>query len=152
MVLSLGNLGLLGAFVGGVLFVSTFTVSLGTVILVMLAETMPIFLIAIIGGIGALVGDMIIFYFIRSNSLVEEIKHTYEFLGGGRLTNLLKSPYFSWSLPVIGAIIIATPLPDELGVSLLGLSRLKTYEFIALSYILNSIGILVVVSSVSAII
>ena len=50
-------------------------------------------------------------------------------------------------LPVIGAIIIASPLPDELGVSLMGMSQMKASRFILLSYILNSIGIFLVVSA-----
>jgi len=38
-------------------------------------------------------------------------------------------------------------LPDELGVGLMGISKLKTYQFIILSYVLNSIGIILVISA-----
>jgi len=38
--------------------------------------------------------------------------------------------YLSWSLPVIGAVIIASPFPDELGISLMGFSKMKTPYYI----------------------
>ena len=50
-------------------------------------------------------------------------------------------------LPIIGAIIIASPFPDEIGVSLMGLSKLSTPKFIFISYILNSIGLFLIVSA-----
>ena len=62
------------------------------------------------------------------------------------IKKLFHSKYFNWMLPIIGAIIIASPFPDELGVSLIGLSKLSTGKFILLSYVLNSIGIFLVVS------
>jgi len=52
-----------------------------------------------------------------------------------------------WTLPVIGAIIIASPFPDEIGVSLVGISKIKTYQFLLVSFILNAIGIFLVVSA-----
>jgi hypothetical protein len=50
-------------------------------------------------------------------------------------------------LPVIGAIIIASPLPDEVGISLMGLSKISTPKFIFISYILNSIGLFLIISA-----
>jgi uncharacterized membrane protein YdjX (TVP38/TMEM64 family) len=48
---------------------------------------------------------------------------------------------------VLGAIIIASPLPDEMGVGLMGISKLKTSQFILLSFVLNAIGIFIVVTA-----
>ena len=48
---------------------------------------------------------------------------------------------------MIGAIIIASPFPDEIGVSLMGISKMKTYQFILISFLLNAIGIFLVVSA-----
>lgn len=42
------------------------------------------------------------------------------------------SHYFAWLTPVIGAIIIASPLPDDLGVGLLSASKIKKWQFILL--------------------
>jgi len=144
--LSLGELGYLGAFIAGILFVSTFTVATGAVILLVLAETLSPLEIGLIAGLGAVVGDFAIFRFIK-DSLTEEILPIYRLLGGGHITKVLHTKYFSWTLPVIGAVIIASPLPDEVGVSLMGISKMKTYQFVLLSFILNAIGISLVVSA-----
>jgi hypothetical protein len=47
---------------------------------------------------------------------------------------------------VFGAVIIASPLPDEAGVSLLSLSKLKNWQFILLSFVLNATGIFIIVT------
>ncbi|QQG40629.1 MAG: hypothetical protein HYV37_03615 [Candidatus Levyibacteriota bacterium] len=145
--LNLGNFGYIGAFLGGVLFVSTFTVATGAVILLVLAETLSPVEIGIIAGLGAVVGDFTIFRFIKDN-LASELKSIYDHLDGDHhLTKLLHSKYFGWTLPVIGALIIASPLPDEIGVSLMGIAKMKTYQFLLLSFVLNVVGIFLVVST-----
>jgi hypothetical protein len=143
----LGNLEYIGAFVAGILFVSTFTVSIGSVILIILSESLHPIEIAIIAGLGAVVGDLTIFHFIRSKGFIDEIKHFFAYFGGDKISHLLHTKYFSWTLPVLGAIIIASPLPDELGVSLMGISKLSIYQFIFLSFLLNSIGIFIIISA-----
>lgn len=142
----LGNLGYFGAFIGGILFVSTFTVSIGVVILLILTQTLNALEIGLIAGFGAVVSDYAIFHFIRNKGLISEINHLFEYFGGDKISHLLHTKYFSWTLPVIGAIIIASPLPDELGVSLMGISKMKVINFLLLSFILNSIGIFLAVS------
>ena len=143
--LHLGSLGYVGTFLTGILFVSTFTVATGIVILLSLSQTISPLTISIVAGFGAVVGDVIIFRFVKDN-LLEEIMPLYKRLGGNHLSHVLHSRYFSWTLPVLGALIIASPLPDELGVSLMGISKMKTYHFLILSFLLNSLGIFFVVS------
>lgn len=145
--LSLGGLGYLGAFVAGILFVSTFTVATGAVILLVLAERLSPIEIGIIAGLGAVLGDFVIFRFIQDN-LAEEVKEIYENIDGNHhLQRVFHTKYFSWTLPVIGAIIIASPFPDEIGVSLLGISKMKTYQFLLISFLLNAIGIFLVITA-----
>lgn len=144
LLLSIGEFGYIGAFLAGFLFVSSFTVATGAVILLVLAERLLPIEIGIIAGIGAVVGDVVIFRFVKDN-LIAEITPLYNRFGGKHLTAVMHSKYFGWSLPLIGAIIIASPLPDELGVSLMGLTKLKTYQFLLLSFVLNAIGITLVV-------
>lgn len=143
----LGGFGYIGAFVSGILFVSMFTVATSALILFTLAETLSPIEIGLIAGLGAVVGDMTIFHFIKDN-LSHEIEDIYNTIDRKKhLKKLFYTKYFNWMLPVFGAIIIASPLPDELGVSLIGLSKMNTVRFIFLSYILNSIGIFLVVSA-----
>lgn len=143
----LGSLGYLGAFVSGVLFVSTFTVATGALILFILSETLSPFEIGLIAGLGAVFGDFTIFRFVKNN-LTQEVTSIYNSVDSDHhFTKVFHSKYFSWTLPVIGALIIASPFPDEIGVSLMGVSKMKTYQFLIVSFILNAIGIFLVVSA-----
>jgi len=145
--LHLGNFGYFGAFIAGALFVSTFTVATGIIILLVLAESLSPIEIGLIAGLGAFIGDFIIFRFVKDD-LVKEINHIYSlFDKNHHFKKVLDTKYFSWALPVVGAIIIASPLPDEVGVSLMGISKLKTYQFLLISFTLNAIGIFLIVSA-----
>lgn len=144
LLLHVGNLGYIGAFIGGMLFVSTFTVATGSLILFYLAETLSPVEIGLIAGAGAVAGDLIIFRFVKDD-LVSELTDLYHHFGGRHFSHLLHTPYFRWTLPVIGALIIASPLPDEVGVSLMGISKMSTLKFILISFLLNSAGIYIVI-------
>lgn len=106
--------------------------------------------IAIIAGLGGAVGDLVIFRFVKGD-LLSEVTPIYNKLGGRHLTRLMYHRYFRWGLPIIGAVIIASPFPDELGISLLGISKIKTYQFIVLSFILDAAGVFLLVSAFSLI-
>lgn len=142
----LGSAGYAGAFVAGILFVSTFTVATGAVILFTLAEYLHPLEIALLAGLGSVIGDLIIFHLVRDD-LASEIKSLYNRFGGRQITRLLHTKYFNWTLPVVGAILIASPLPDEIGVSLMGIAKMKTYQFILISFVLNMLGIFLLVLS-----
>lgn len=145
--LHLGTFGYISIFFAGFLFVSTFTVSTGIVILLILAELYSPFEIGLVAGAGAVFGDVVIFKFVKDR-LADELQDYYDILDRKHtLQKIFKSKYFRWTPPVIGAIIIASPLPDELGVSLMGISKMKTYQFLLLSFILNAIGIFLVISA-----
>lgn len=142
----LGNFGYVSAFIAGGLFVSTFTVAAGAIILFFLAETFTPWEIGLIAGLGAVVGDLMIFKFVKDD-LAGEITDIYNHIDTKHhLKKLFHSKYFSWTLPVVGALIIASPLPDELGVTLMGISRLNSLQFLIISFLLNSIGIFLVIS------
>jgi len=149
--LNLENWGYIGVFIGGFLFVSTFTAATGAVILIILSEKLSGIEMAAIAGLGGMIGDFTIFRFIK-DGLLSEIIPIYKRLGGGRLTRVLHTKYFRWILRIIGAIIIASPFPDELGVSLMGISKIKTYQFLILVFVLDSVGIFLFIVSARAII
>lgn len=145
--LRLGSFGYIGAFIAGILFVSMFTVATSGLIIFTLADTLSPIKISLIAGLGAVLGDLLIFFLLKNN-LSNEIKHIYNhFDKKNHLKKLFYSKYFNWLLPVIGAFIIASPFPDELGISLIGISKMSKTKFIFISYILNSIGIFFIVSA-----
>ena len=142
---NVGSLGYLGAFITGIFFVSTFTVAPAAVVLFHLAGHLNPFEVAILAGLGAVVGDYIIFRFLKDR-VFEELRPLFNRWGGTQISELLHTPYFAWLLPVIGATIIASPLPDELGVGILGIAKMKHWQFLILSFFLNTAGVFVIVT------
>jgi uncharacterized membrane protein YdjX (TVP38/TMEM64 family) len=141
---SVGSLGYLGAFLAGVFFVSTFTVIPSTVVLFYIASNMNPWAGALSAGFGAVIGDFLIFSFLK-DGVFEEIKPVFKRVTGERLQKLFETPYFSWFSMVLGALIIASPLPDETGLALLGLSKIKRWQFFLLSFVLNTLGIAAII-------
>ncbi|HSH31689.1 MAG TPA: hypothetical protein VK963_03440 [Candidatus Saccharimonadales bacterium] len=139
-----GELGYIGAFFTGLLFVSTFTVAPAAAILFSLAEILNPIGVALLAGLGAMLGDFVIFRFMKDR-VFDELEDLFLRLGGSYLIDLFKTPFFGWMLPLVGAVMIASPLPDEMGISLLGLSKLKQWQFLLLTFSLNALGILAVV-------
>jgi len=134
----------IGSFVAGIFFTSVFTTAPAIVALGEIAHANSIISTALLGSMGALAGDLIIYKFVRdrlSEHLMELIKHQG---GGKRIRMLLKLKYFRWLTFLIGGLIIASPLPDELGISLLGFSRMRIRFFVVLSLVFNFVGILLI--------
>jgi hypothetical protein len=140
----LGTLGYVGAFLAGLFFVSTYTAIPAGYVLFELSKHLNALEIAVIAAVGAMLGDYIIFRFIK-DKVMQELKPYLAKLGHPKLRSLFKTPYFAWMLPISGAIIVASPLPDELGVSLMGASKMKNTHFLIFSYLLNAVGIFFIV-------
>jgi hypothetical protein len=132
-----------GTFIAGLFFTSIFTVAPATVALGEIARGSSLFLTVVLGGFGAMLGDFIIFRFVK-NSLAEDLAALIGHGAPKRLAAILKFKSFRWFIAFLGALVIASPLPDELGLAMMGLTKLKTAFFLPLSFILNSMGILII--------
>ncbi len=150
LVKQIGSLGYVGAFIAGIFFVSTFTVVPASVVLYHLADLLHPIEVALLAGFGAMLGDYLIFRFMKDR-VFKELHPLFRKYGRPYTKVLFKSPYFAWLLPLAGAFIIASPLPDEAGVSMLGLSKIKKWQFFLVALVLNSIGIFIVVTAARAI-
>jgi uncharacterized membrane protein YdjX (TVP38/TMEM64 family) len=142
---SIERLGYFGTFLAGIFFVSTFTVAPASVVLFKFAQIYNPILIALTAGLGGVIGDYIIFRFLKDN-VFEEIKPVFTKLGGSHLAQLMHTPFFAWFAPFVGALIIASPFPDEIGISLMGISKLKNWQFLIISLLLNSLGIFIIIT------
>lgn len=134
---------LVGSFVAGVFFTSIFTTAPATVALAEVAQANSIFLTALFGGLGALFGDLILFRFVR-NRLSEDFLYLVKQSGSRRLRSIFRLSLFKWLVPFVGALVIASPLPDELGLAMMGLSKMENTRFIPISFALNFFGIVVI--------
>lgn len=139
---SITQLGYCGAILSGMLFASTFTVATGGLLLIHLSNTLNPLTLIFFGALGAVSADVLIFYFVK-DSVCAEVTPIYEkFLTHHHLKKILHTRYFSWTLPVLGALIIASPLPDELGVSLMGISTMTTTKFALVSFLSHTLGMI----------
>ncbi len=147
---SLGSLEYIGALLAGSLFVSSFTAAISIVLIGIMSDNINPMALALIGGVGAVMGDYLVFKFVKSH-LQDELIMLFGKQETNYVKHILKSKYIAWMLPILGGFIIASPLPDELGVSLLGMSKMSDAKFILISYISNAIGILMIASVASVI-
>ncbi len=133
----------LASLIAGLFFTSFFTTAPAIVMLGQLAQESNPFLVAVLGAFGAVAGDYVLFWFVR-----HRIAHDASVLMKGPrwkwFLHVLHRRYFRRVLPVIGALVIASPLPDELGLALLGISSIKTRAFFLVSYFMNALGILII--------
>jgi hypothetical protein len=139
------ELGYLGIFISGILYVFSFTAPIATALILIFSANKNIILLGLIAGIGSLIGDILIFHFIRI-SFVDEINEltNHKFL----IFTLKKIPkrYQKYLAYALGAFFIATPLPDEIGVTILASSKeVKLSNFGIVSYILNTGGIFLII-------
>ena len=152
--LNLGNFGYIGAFFAGMLFTSTFTITIGGLALLNLAKVLPAFPLVVFAGLGAVTCDFLIFKFVKEN-VVSQITPIYEELERldkkNHLRKLIHTRYFGWTLPVLGALIILSPLPDELGISLLGISDIKSGKFLLVSLCSHGLGMFLIVTAAAII-
>ena len=132
--------GVFAAFIPGVFFISTFTAPVSAVTLLVLAAKYPLPLIWIIASIGAIMSDFLFFKYTKDN-IGKEIEPVYKNLTGGHFHRVLNTRHFRWLLPVVGTLIIFSPLPKEPGIHLLGIPKLKSRDFILISALVNIAGI-----------
>lgn len=132
----------LGAIAAGVLYSSIFTVAPATVALATLATRLPVWQVAFLGGCGAMLGDLIIFRFLRSTVAIQILDWAHR--RHRRLWHTFSRRRVQWPLAILGALIIASPLPDEIGLSLMGITRLPERWMAPISLLLNGFGIYVI--------
>lgn len=127
------------SFFAGIFYTSIFTAAPASIAIIEMAQRTSPVLIAFTGAFGSLIWDYFIFKFIKENVSGHLITLSKKI----RSETIMSSKIFTFFLSFIGAFCIATPLPDEIGLALMGISKMRTAYFIPISYSLNFIGILV---------
>lgn len=134
---------LLGVFVAGLFFTSIFTTAPAIAVLASFGLIHPPLTVAILGGLGAMCGDLLMFRFIKKD-VTTDLDFILKKTKSKRIQHIIHLKAFRWFLTSLGAFVIASPLPDELGLALMGLSKVSIALFIPVSLIFNSIGIYVI--------
>lgn len=138
------DLGYISSFVSGLFFTSAFTTAPAMVALGEVSRVSGVFPNALFGALGAVVGDLVIFYFIRDH-FAEHIRALlHRKRTGVNVPGFVRPKIFRWFTFLVGGAIIASPLPDEIGIGLMGFSKMRVSLFVFFSLIFNFIGILLI--------
>lgn len=129
------------AFIAGMFFTSIFTTAPAIAALGEISLLQGMFMTALFGAMGSVLGDLIIFRFVRDrfSEHVSEIVVHRSILR--RFHLLFKRRLFRWMTFFMGGLILASPLPDELGIAVLGFSKMRVKYFVLLSFVFNFLGI-----------
>lgn len=141
----------LSSFIAGALFTSLFTVPFSLVLFGELAGTASPWFVAFWGSLGSVLADLVLFAVVRVR-LNPFLIHAF----GGRHHDWLRRVFryrtFRIVAPALGAFAIASPLPDELGLTLMGLARARLSVVAALSFVLHFAGILALMEGLEALV
>jgi hypothetical protein len=127
----------------------SFTLSLGALLLPAFLNDFSPLVIAIFGGLGGTFADITMFQLVKSD-LKQEMKALAKtnFMKAVRKLPLMK---FDWFRDVLGAILITSPLPDEIGIAVMASTHLSENAFRFIALIANVLGIYLLVTAAAAI-
>ena len=151
----LENLQYVGAFIAGVLFPITFTSPVAVTALYYMGAHYGIMSTVILGAIGAVVVDFIIFNFLKDKTIkeIEQIRtehriahpiHGHKKRHEALVTLFHTKPFHALAM-FIGGVFILLPGPDEIGIAILSSYKMNSKKFILLSLVLNTASVWVVI-------
>lgn len=139
-----------GAFAAGLLFSYGFTTPFAIAAFVAMAHEVNPFIAAPLAGIGAFLSDLVIFELLRVSFFGDEMERLRRSSIVDRIHRALHhetTPELvrKMSLWLMAGVVIASPLPDEIGVALLsGTTKLSERAFAVICLTMNTVGILAV--------
>ena len=145
------KLGHFGIFISGILTGLGFAAPFGFGLIIKINPE-NILIASLLAGIGATIIDLIIFKSIKL-SFMDEFKRLEKTKLLKEIEHLVKKNRFvlirHYLLYVFAGLVLATPLPDEIGVSMLaGLTTIKPLKLAIIGFILHSSAIFVILSIV----
>jgi hypothetical protein len=145
----LNGLGYLGGLIAGVLSASLITAAPALVLIIELAQHLDPLALAILVGIGSAIGDMILLFFFEER-IFTELAPLGRKLKLGRFVRRSRKRRMSTPLLLTGAFVIMTPLPDEVGLGLLGISHFPKAFLFLLCLALNTLGASLLITAARA--
>jgi membrane protein YqaA with SNARE-associated domain len=143
------SLGYFGGFIAGFLSVSFFTAAPAVILMIELSTQFEPYLLALVISVGSTIGDWITIKFY-DEKVFAEFKPLFRKLRIPSVIRIMKHRFTSWILFLIGAFIIATPIPDEVGLSLMGISKFKRRYILFICFLLNTLGALTLILAARA--
>jgi hypothetical protein len=138
------------SFVSGAFFTSIFTLAPASVALVAISQSFPPISVAFFGALGAAFIDIIIISFVRKD-LARDLDNVARMTFRHHIIKAFHFGFLKWAAFIIGLLLIATPLPDEPGLLMIGLSRVNTFFLPLIFFISHFFGIWALISIAAAI-
>jgi hypothetical protein len=132
-----------GALFVGFFYTHSLTSPIASATFFILSNGLNPFVAAALGGFGAMIGDYFIFKFVKTD-LLPEARLLAGDLKLPKIKSLRLLHYLHMIAPILGGIIIASPLPDEIGAALLGTIEMKDRDFLIVSLACNTTGLLAI--------
>lgn len=126
--------------IAGLFFTSVLTVAPAAVVLAGLAPLGSLWILVCTAAFGAMVGDILILTFFKEH-VAKDVQQYIRIPQRSRWRSILRHRFARWMLALAGAIVIASPLPDEIGLAMMGLSRVTLRVLAPVSFVLNLVGI-----------
>lgn len=131
---------LFAAFAAGMFFTTFLTTPLSIAAFITIGHDMHPALMALCGASGAVLGDLVLFGLFR-HAVRQDLDHLISLKRLRVLRAVFRRRMFRWLLPLLGALIIASPLPDELGIAIMGATAMRPRTLIVISFAMNFLGI-----------
>jgi uncharacterized membrane protein YdjX (TVP38/TMEM64 family) len=137
-------MGYLGTFLAGLLYPYALTSAAGTGILLVLAKEQNILLAEVIAGIGALISDVILFFFVKHGFSDEVYKLSKEKIVRS-INRRIPDSIRVYLIAAFASLLIASPLPTEIGIMLMtSIKNVSFKKFIILVYLLHASAIFII--------
>jgi uncharacterized membrane protein YdjX (TVP38/TMEM64 family) len=137
-------MGYFGTFLAGLLYPYALTSAAGTGILLILSKGQNIIVSGVIADVGALISDILIFFFVKRGFSDEAQKLSQEPVVR-TINRLIPDSVRVFLLSVFASLLIASPLPTEIGVMLMvSIREMEFKKFVILVYILHAFAIFVI--------
>jgi hypothetical protein len=140
----LAFMGYFGTFLAGLLYPYALSSAAGTGILLILAKEQNLLLAGVIAGIGALISDIILFLFV-THSFSDEVQNLSKEKVVRAINRWLPSSLRIYLLAIFAGILIASPLPTEIGILMMtSIKNISFKKFIITIYFLHASAIFII--------
>jgi len=137
-------MGYFGTFLAGLLYPYALTSAAGTGILLILAKEQNLLLAGVIAGIGAIISDIILFLFVR-HIFSDEVQKLSKETVVRIVSRLIPTSVRVYLLATFAGILIASPLPTEIGIMLMASTKnISVKKFAIIVFILHTSAIFII--------
>lgn len=137
-------LGYFGTFFAGLLYPYALTSAAGTGILLVLAKEQNIILAGVIAGIGVLISDSFLFFFVK-HGFSDEVQKLSTTTVVRTVNRWIPDSFRLYLLVVFACVLIASPLPTEIGILLLAsMKNISVKKFVILIFALHACAIFII--------